>query len=168
MDNYFYEIWIYFGPRSRLVKPRLKICTFFKFLKIEFWKWIQLPIWPSSKVGQTRIEHMHFYRLSRNWHFKIDLHTHLRDKHGHLFLWELELVWSLFKVGKTKVENIHFCQLSRNWVLKVDLGTHLRHKHGHLFYEIWSYFSLCSSLVKPWVKISTFFNFIGIEFWNWI
>ena len=38
----FYEIWSYFGPLSKLVKPRLKTCTFFKFLEIEFWKWISV------------------------------------------------------------------------------------------------------------------------------
>ena len=36
----FYEIWSYFGTRSRLVKPRLKICMFVDFLGIDFSKWI--------------------------------------------------------------------------------------------------------------------------------
>ena len=100
MDTYFYEIWSYFGPRSRLVKPTLKRCT--------------------------------VCRLSRNLALKVDFITHLRDKHGHLFLWNLELFWTSLKVGLTKVENMHFCRLSRNWVLKVYLVTHLRDNHGHL------------------------------------
>ena len=101
MDTYFSEIWFYFGPRSRLVKPRLKICTLAKFLRIKF---------------------------------KVELDTHLRDNHGHLFLWDLDLFGSLFKLSQTKVQNIYFCLLSQNWVLKVDLGTHFRDKHGHLFF----------------------------------
>ena len=34
MVNYFYEIWSYFGPHSRKVKPRLKRCTFHLFFRI--------------------------------------------------------------------------------------------------------------------------------------
>ena len=73
------------------------------------------------------------YWFSRNWNFKVDLDNHLRDKHGHLFLWHLELFWPLFRVIQTNVGNMHFCQLSRNWVLKVDLGTYLRHKQRNHF-----------------------------------
>ena len=76
---------------------------------------------------------MHFSRLSRNCVLKADLSTHLRDKHGHLFLGYLEPFWISFKVGHSKVQNMPFCQLSQNLVLKVDFGTHLRDKHGHLF-----------------------------------
>ena len=36
MDTYFYDIWRFVGPHLRLVKPRLKICTFVDFLEIEF------------------------------------------------------------------------------------------------------------------------------------
>ena len=64
---------------------------------------------------------------------KVDLGTDLRDKHGNLFVWYLELFWPSFKVGQTNVEKMHFCPLSQNWVLKVDLGTHLRDKHRNLF-----------------------------------
>ena len=38
IETYFYEIQIYFGPPSRLIKPRLKICTFVDFPKFKFWK----------------------------------------------------------------------------------------------------------------------------------
>ena len=48
MDTYFYEIWSYFGPCSKFVKPKFKICTSFNFLGIEFWMWIYVPIWEIS------------------------------------------------------------------------------------------------------------------------
>ena len=124
MDTYFFDIWSYFGPRSRFLKPRLKICTFVDFLEIQFWNWIYVPIWeismetyflryleqfrPSFKVGQTKVENMHFCWLCQNCVLKVDLVTHLRDKHRQLFLWDLELFWSSFKVGQSKVENMHF------------------------------------------------------------
>ena len=76
---------------------------------------------------------MHFCQLSQNWNLKVELGTHLRENHGHLFLWYLELFWHSFKVVKTKVENMNFCRLSQNRVLKADLGTHFKDKHGHLF-----------------------------------
>jgi len=76
---------------------------------------------------------MQFCGISHNWVLKVDLGTLLRDKYGHLFLWDLELFWPLFKVGQTKVENMHFCWLSQSCILKVHLGTHLRDKHGDLF-----------------------------------
>ena len=103
-----------------------------------------------------------FERLSWNWNFKVDLDTHLTDKHGHLFLWDLELFWTSFKVCQTKVQNMHFFLLSWNWVLKVDLGTHLRDKHAHLFLEIWSYFGPCWRLVKPRLKLCTLVEFLKI------
>ena len=68
--------------------------------------------WPSFKVGQTKVENMHLCRLSRNLVLKVDLDTQLRDKHGQLFLLDLEIFWTSFKVGQTKVENMHFCRLS--------------------------------------------------------
>ena len=34
-DTYFYEIWSYFGPHSRMVKQSSKKCTFLDFLEIE-------------------------------------------------------------------------------------------------------------------------------------
>ena len=36
MDTYFYEIWSYFGPFSRVFKPRLKRCSFVDFLGFSF------------------------------------------------------------------------------------------------------------------------------------
>ena len=95
--------------------------------------WDLKLFWLSFKVVQTKVENMHFCRLSQNWVLKADLGNHLRDNHGHLFLWDYELFWPSVKVGKTNVENINFCWLSQNWVLKADLGTHLRDKHGHIF-----------------------------------
>ena len=77
---------------------------------------------------------MHFFQLSSNWIFKAELGNHLRDKHGHRFLWDLELFCPSFKVGQTKDENMHFCWLSQNWNFKAYLDTHLRAKHGHLFW----------------------------------
>ena len=38
---------------------------------------------PSVKVGQIKVENMHFCQLSWNWNFIVDLDTHLRTKHGH-------------------------------------------------------------------------------------
>ena len=96
-----------------------------------------------------KVQKMHFCRLTRNWVLEFDLGTHLRDKHGHLFLWDLALCWPSFKVGQTKVENMHFYRLSWNWVLKVDLGTHLRDKHAHLFFMI---FGATLALVQGWWK----------------
>ena len=109
-----------------------------------------------------------FCRLFQNWVFKVDLGTHLRHKHGHLYLWDLQLFWPSFKLGETKVENIYFCQLSQNWVLKVDLGTHLRDKHGHLFLWDLDLFFPRLRLVKPRLKIFTFVKFLGIEILKWI
>ena len=62
-------------------------------------------LWPSFNVGQTNVEKMHFCRLSRYWVLKVDIGTHLRDKHGHLFLTELDLIWPSLKVSQTKVES---------------------------------------------------------------
>ena len=42
---------------------------------------------------------MHSYLISQNLNFKWDFNTHMRDKHGHLFLWDLELFWPLLKAG---------------------------------------------------------------------
>ena len=62
---------------------------------------------------------MHFCRHFRNWVLKVDLGRHLRDKHWHLFLWEVDLIFPSFNVGKH----------GHIW----DLDTHLRAKHGHIF-----------------------------------
>ena len=64
------------------------------------------------------------------------LGTHLRDKHGHLYLCDLELLWPSFKVGQTYVENMHFCRLSQNLNFKVDIDTRLRDKHGPAIFMI--------------------------------
>ena len=61
-----------------------------------------------NKGWSTKVQNMLVRQVSRNWNFKVDLDTHLRDKHGHLFLWDFELFWPTFKVGQTNVENIHF------------------------------------------------------------
>ena len=83
---------------------------------------------------------------------ELDLGTHLRDKHGNLFLWDLELFWPSFKVGQNKVENMYFYWLSRNWNFKEDLDTHLRDKHGHLFLSylelFWSSFKVGQTKVE--------------------
>ena len=125
-------------------------------------------IFPSFKVGQTKVENMHFSRLSWRWNFKVGLDTHLKVKHGHLILWDLELVWPSFKVGQTKVEKMHFCWISWNWFLQVDLGTHLRHNHGHLILWYLELFWPSFKLVKPMLKWCTFFDFLWIESWKWI
>ena len=119
--------------------------------------------WPTFKVGQTKVENMHFCWLFEDWNFKVYLVTHLRDKHGHLFWWDLQLFWRSFKVGQTNVENMHFSRISRNWVLKVDLVTHLRDIKDTYFYMIWSYFLPRSRLVIPRLKICTFVDFLIIE-----
>ena len=108
------------------------------------------------------------FQLSPNCILKVDLGTHLADKEGNLFLWDLELFLPLFKVGQTKVENIHFFQLSQNWNFKVDLNTHLWDKYQHLFLWDWSYFFPHSRLVKPRLKICTFVYFIETALWKWI
>ena len=103
-------------------------------------------------------------RFSWNWVLKVDLGTHLGDKHGHLFLWYLEIFSLLFNNGQTKVENMHFLQLSWNWVLKVDLGTHLGDKHGPLFlwdFEIfWPLFMVGKTNVEN-------MHFCQLS-WNWV
>ena len=117
---------------------------------------------------------MHFCRHYRNWNFKLDLHTHLRDKHGHLFLWDLELFWTLFKVGQTKVENIHVCRVSHNWVLKVGWGRHLRDKHGHLFLWdlqlVWLSFKVDQTKVEKmnfcWLVWNWFWKWIKVPIWE--
>ena len=86
---------------------------------------------------------MHFCRISQNWFLKVDLATLFRDKHGHLFLWYLDLFYPSFNVGQTKIENMHFCRLSQNWKYKVDLDTHFRDKHGDLF--LWDLELFCLS-----------------------
>ena len=114
---------------------------------------------PSFKVAQTNVEKMHFCRLSQNWVLKVDIGTHLRDNHRHLFLWDLELFWPSFKV-----ESMHFCWLSHNLVLTIDLGTHLRDKHGHLF--LWYLELFCPSLKvgDTRIKICTFSTFSELTF----
>ena len=122
---------------------------------MRFW-----AIFSPVKVGQTKVENMHFCRLSWNWVFKVDLGTHFR----HLLLWELKLFWPFFKVGKTKVENMHFCEISRNWNFKVDLDTHLRDKHGHLF--LW-YLELFWILFKVGQAKVENMHFCRLS-WNWV
>ena len=94
----------------------------------------------------------------------MNLGTNLRDKHGHLFLCDLELFSRSSMVCQTKDENMHFCQLSQNLKFKVDLDTHLRDKNENLYYEIWSYFGPCLRLVKPRLKICIFFTFSELSF----
>ena len=116
------------------------------------------------RFGQTKVEKMYFYWISRNWVLKEDLGVHLRDKHGNLFLWNLVLFFLSFKAGQTKVENMHFYGLSQKWNFKVDLDTHLREKHGHLF--LWDL-----ELFWPWLKVGQtkveimhFFTFSELSF----
>ena len=124
--------------------------------------------WPSFKIGQTNVQKMHFCWLSQNWVWKVDLVNDLRDNHGHLYLWDLELFWPLFKVGQTNVENMHFCRIFRNWNFKVDLDTHLRDKHGHLF--LWYLELFWPSLKVRQTKVENmyFVDFLEIEFSKWI
>jgi len=112
---------------------------------------------------QTRVEKMHFCRLFRNWNFKVDLNSHLRDKHGHLFFMRFGVILALVQGCETKVENKHFCRLSQNWVLKVDFDTHLRDKHGHLYLWDLELFFPHSRLVKPMFKICTFIDILEIQ-----
>ena len=123
---------------------------------------------PLVKVGQTKVERMHFCWLSNNWVLKVDLGMHLRHKHGNLFLWDLELFWASIMVCQTNDENMHFCRLSRNWKFKVDLDTHLSDKHGQLF--LWYLDLFCPSFKVGQTKVEKmqFFNFLGIVFWKWI
>ena len=124
--------------------------------------WIYL----SFKADQTKVEKMHVFLLSRNIVLKVDLGTNLRDKHWHLFLWDLDLFWPLFKVGQTKVEKMHFFRLSQNLVLKVDLGTHLRDKHVHLFLLDLELFWPMFKVGQTKVENLYFLNFLEIEFWK--
>ena len=105
--------------------------------------------------------------ISKNWVLKVDLGTHLRDKHGHLFLWDLELFWPSFKVGQTRVEKIHFSRLSWNWVLIVDWVPIWEMSMDTYFYEIWRNFGPNSRLVKPRLKICTLSNFMELSFESW-
>ena len=103
-------------------------------------------------------------QLSWNWVLKVDLGTHLRDKHGKLFLWDLELFWPPFKVGQTNVENLNFCPPSRIRDLKVDLGTHLRDKHGELF--LWDLELFWPSFKVGKMKVENM-HFCRLS-WNWV
>ena len=100
----------------------------------------------------AKVENMHFCQLSWNWVFKVDLDTHLTDKHGHLFLWDLHIFRISFKVGQIKVENMNFSRLSKNLNFKVDLDTHLRDNHGHLFWLdlklVWPLFKVGQTKVE--------------------
>ena len=73
---------------------------------------------PAFKVVQTKVENVHFCTLYQNWVLKVDFGTHLRDKHGHLFVWDLDIFQPSFKVSQTKVENMHFARLSHNLKFK--------------------------------------------------
>ena len=105
---------------------------------------------------------------------KVVLGTHLRDKHGHLFLWDLELVWPSFKVGQTKFLKMHFCQLSRNWVLKANLGTRWRDMHGHLFLWdlelFWPSFKVCQTKVENmhfcWLYHNWVLKSVEVPIWD--
>ena len=116
---------------------------------------------PSFKVGQTKVENMHFCRLSRNWNFKVNLDTRLRDKHKHLFLFDLELFWPAFKVGQPRLKKCTFVDFieiefwkCRIPIWKISMGTY--------FYDIWSYFGTRSRFFKLRLKICTFY-FILLE-----
>ena len=52
------------------------------------------------------------FQLSCNWLSKVDLGTQLRDKHGDLFLWDLEIFYPTFNVGQPNIEKMHFSQVS--------------------------------------------------------
>ena len=111
----------------------------------------------------TKVENMHFYQLSWNWSFKVDLDTHLSDKYEHLFLWYLELFWPLFNVCETKVENMHYCWLSWNWVLKVYVGTHLRDKWP-IFMRFGAILSLVQRYSNQGWKYAPLLNFSELCF----
>ena len=82
---------------------------------------------------------MQFDWLSQNWVLKVDLGTHLRDNHTHLFV-RFGVILALVQCWSTQGWKLFFCGLSQNWNFKVDLDTHLRHKHGHLCLWDWELF----------------------------
>ena len=128
---------------------------------VYFQPWFDQP-WMRAKIAPNMIKIvLHAYLsngyLNQTSNFKVYLDTQLRDKHGHLFLWDLKLLCPSFKVGQIKVEKMHFCRLSRNWVFRVDLCTHLRDKHWHLF--LWDL-----DLFWPSFKVGQT-KFENIHFW---
>ena len=121
--------------------------------------------WPNLVNRRYKMSH---FSISQNSNFKVDLDAHLRDKHGHLFLWDLEQFCRSFKVGQMKIENMQFWWLSRNWVLKVHLGALLRDNHGHLF--LW-YFELFWPSIKVGqtkVENMNFYRLSKNAIWKWI
>ena len=96
--------------------------------------------------------------LCWNWFLKVDLGTHLRDKHGHLFLWDLVLYCPSFKVGQTNVENIPFLSTFLEFSLESGLGTHLIYKHGHLFLWDLELFWLSFNVGETKVEIMHFYR----------
>ena len=103
--------------------------------------------------------HSNFSKLS----FERGFRYLLRDNHGNLFLWDLELFLPSFKVGQTKVQNMRFCRLSRNWNFKVDLDMHMRDKHGHLF--LWEMELFCLSFKVGQMGVENM-PFCRLS-WNW-
>ena len=105
------------------------------------------------------------FPISQNSNVKVDLDTHLKYWHGHLFLWDLELFWPSFKDGQTKVEKMHFCRLFHNWNLKVNFGTHFnKQTRTPTFVVFWAIFTafkcnLCQSAHRSF----TFDQFFGIK-----
>ena len=51
----------------------------FKVENMHFFPAILELFWPSFKVGQTKVEKMHFFRLSQNSVLKVHLGTYLID-----------------------------------------------------------------------------------------
>ena len=109
---------------------------------------------------------MHFFRHSRHWVLKVDLGTQFRDKHGHLFLWDLELFWPSFKDDQTKVENMHFCLHFQKWNLKVDLDTHFNKQAYTLTVAMFQAISLplSATLVKAHDTVSLLTNFLELKY----
>ena len=93
---------------SRKWNVKVDLVTHLGDNHVHLFLWYLMLFWSLFKVGETKVQNMHFCQLSLNFLLKVDFDIHLRDKHWHVFLLNLELFWPSFKVFQVRVENMHF------------------------------------------------------------
>ena len=77
---------------------------------------------------------MDFCRLSQNWYLKMDLDTHLRDKHAHSFLGVMSYYEPPSILVNLRTRKLHFYQNLLELNSKWDLDTHLGDKCVGIFF----------------------------------
>ena len=73
-------------PLSQNLNFKVDLDTHFRDKHGQLFLWYLELVWPSFKVGQTKVENMHFCGLSQNWNFTVYLDTQLGDNHSRLSL----------------------------------------------------------------------------------